>query len=53
MQWRELAILNRCVIMRRCICCWSLRRGEAGRKEFFDRIIEVVSLLGGDGAHAL
>ena len=31
----------------------ELRRGEAGRKEFFDRIIEVVSLLGGDGAHAL
>ena len=31
----------------------ELRRGEAGRKEFFARIIEVVSLLGGDGAHAL
>ena len=31
----------------------ELRRGEAGRKVVFDRIIEVVSLLGGDGAHAL
>ena len=31
----------------------ELRRGEAGRGEFFDRIMEVVSLLGGDSAHAL
>lgn len=31
----------------------ELRRGDAGRGEFFDRIMEVVSLLGGDSAHAL
>ena len=31
----------------------ELRRGEASRREFFEHILEVVSLLGGEGAHAL
>ena len=29
----------------------ELARGEDGRKTFFDRIIQVVSLLGGDNSH--
>ena len=31
----------------------ELRRGEDSRKAFFDRIIEVVTLLGGDNSHVL
>ena len=31
----------------------ELRRGMDGRKDFFDKIIEVVSLLGGDSDNVL
>lgn len=31
----------------------ELRRGQEGRKEFFDRIIHVISLLGGDLNHVV
>ena len=31
----------------------ELRRGDASRREFFDRIMEVVAMIGGDGNDAL
>ena len=31
----------------------EIRRGESTRKEFFDKIIDVVTLLGGDLNNAL
>ena len=31
----------------------ELRRGDSGRREFFDRIMEVVAMMGGDGSDAL
>ncbi len=31
----------------------ELRRGDAGRRVFFDRIMEVVAMMGGEGADAL
>ena len=31
----------------------ELRRGQEGRKEFFDRIMHVISLLGGDLNHVV
>ena len=31
----------------------ELRRGDAPRREFFDRIMEVVAMIGGDGSDAL
>lgn len=31
----------------------ELRRGDADRREFFDRIMEVVAMIGGDGSDAL
>ena len=31
----------------------ELRRGDDSRKQFFDRIIDVVTLLGGDVSDAL
>ena len=31
----------------------ELRRGDTGRREFFDRIMEVVAMMGGEGSDAL
>ena len=31
----------------------ELRRGDMGRREFFDRIMEVVAMMGGEGSDAL
>lgn len=31
----------------------ELRRGASSRREFFDRIMEVVAVMGGDGSDAL
>ena len=31
----------------------ELRRGDADRREFFDRIMEVVAMMGGEGSDAL
>lgn len=45
----------------RAACCLSgdgkiftaLRRGDTDRREFFDRIMEVVAMMGGEGSDAL
>ena len=31
----------------------ELRRGDMGRREFFDRIMQVVAMMGGEGSDAL
>ena len=31
----------------------ELRRGDSSRREFFDRIMEVVAMMGGEGSDAL
>ena len=31
----------------------ELRRGDTDRREFFDRIMEVVAMMGGEGSDAL
>ena len=31
----------------------ELRRGSSPRREFFDRIMEVVAMMGGEGSDAL
>ncbi len=31
----------------------ELRRGDIDRREFFDRIMEVVAMMGGEGSDAL
>ena len=31
----------------------ELRRGDGSRREFFDRIMEVVAMMGGEGSDAL
>lgn len=44
---------NRVLFIRDGRIFTELRRGDSGRREFFDRIMEVVAMMGGEGSDAL
>lgn len=44
---------NRVLFIRDGKIFTELRRGLQGRREFFDRIMEVVAMIGGEGSDAL
>lgn len=44
---------NRVLFIRDGKLFTELRRGDDGRREFFDRIMEVVAMMGGEGSDAL
>ena len=44
---------NRVLFIRDGRIFTELRRGDGGRREFFDRIMEVVAMMGGEGSDAL
>ena len=44
---------SRVLFIRDCRIFTELRRGDTGRREFFDRIMEVVAMMGGEGSDAL
>ena len=50
-------MLKPSVILESCIhkgkIFTELRRGDTDRREFFDRIMEVVAMMGGEGSDAL
>lgn len=44
---------SRVLFIRDCKIFTELRRGDTDRREFFDRIMEVVAMMGGEGSDAL
>ena len=44
---------NRVLFIRDGRIFTELRRGDSPRREFFDRIMEVVAMMGGEGSDAL
>ena len=50
---RDRSYTNRVLFIRDGRIFTELRRGDSPRREFFDRIMEVVAMMGGEGSDAL